>query len=120
MGTYVAIRGWLEVEHEQRSAVQAVLDRHHHDLYSGGWAFPAKAFNWCLYVFFGGDLRLQAVEWLEQQVRELAALQPIDSDKDYPRGLFVVNNELGDSCLWAVREGGVTVEEMPSLSWLGE
>jgi hypothetical protein len=48
MGMYVSVRGWLEADREQRAAVQAVIDAARRDLYSGGWGFPERPFNWSL------------------------------------------------------------------------
>ena len=46
------------------------------DLYSGGWAFPERPFNWALYVFYGGDIREAELPWLREQVESIAALPP--------------------------------------------
>jgi hypothetical protein len=51
------VRGWLQVDHKQREAAESLVAAAHHDLYSGGWGFPSRPFNWPLYVFYGGDLR---------------------------------------------------------------
>lgn len=37
MGMYASVRGWLEVDHKQREAVEAVIAAAGDDLYSGGW-----------------------------------------------------------------------------------
>jgi hypothetical protein len=34
------MRRWLEVDHQQRNAVEAVIAEAHHELSSGGWALP--------------------------------------------------------------------------------
>jgi hypothetical protein len=54
MGMYASVRGWLEVGHRRREVVEAVVAAAHLDLYSGGWAFPRRPFNWTLFVFYGG------------------------------------------------------------------
>jgi hypothetical protein len=89
-------------------------------LYSGGWAFPAKPFNWSLYVFYGGDIRESAVEWFRAQVDQLAALEPVDDDGDRPRGLFLLTDERERVEMWLVRDGAVSVGEAPDFAWLGE
>ncbi|WP_430785718.1 hypothetical protein [Actinoplanes sp. G11-F43] len=117
MGMYTSIRGWLEIDHAQRGAAEAVIARHHHELYSGGWAFPVKPFNWTLYLFFGGDIRDGAVDWFRAQVRELAALTPIDDDGDRPDGMFLLTDEYGTAVTWHVRDGAVTEGPAGSLRW---
>ena len=76
MGMYASVRGWLEVDHKQREAVATVIAAAGHDLYSGGWAFPVRPFNWNLYVFYGGDIREAELPWLREQVESIAALPP--------------------------------------------
>jgi hypothetical protein len=41
MGIYASVRGWLEIDLNQRAAAEEIIERHRHDLYSGGWAFPS-------------------------------------------------------------------------------
>lgn len=118
MGTYASARGWLEIDFGQRAAAEDVIRRHHHDLYSGGWAFPAAPFNWTLYLFYGGDIREGELPWLAGQVTDLAALPPIDDDNDRPTGLFLITDERGGAVTWQIRDGSWTEQSAPSLSWL--
>jgi hypothetical protein len=69
MGMYVSVRGWLEVDHKQREAVESVIAAARRDLYSGGWAFPERPFNWNLHVFYGGDIAELALPWLRERSR---------------------------------------------------
>lgn len=119
MGMFASVRGWVELMHDQRAAAEHVIQRNRHDLYSGGWAFPAEPFNWSLYVFYGGDVRGHEVPWLRSQVEQLAAFPP-DEDGDRPRGLFVVTDERGGAETWQVRDGEVTVYPAPEYAWLAE
>ncbi|GLY49339.1 hypothetical protein [Lentzea sp. NBRC 102530] len=105
MGNYVSVRGWLELSHEQRDAVREVVAAHHHDLYSAGWAVPEKPFNWTLYVTYGGDLRVQALDWLRTQVAAIAKFA--DDDGDHPVGFFLLTGEVDDARAWIVRDGEV-------------
>ncbi len=118
---YASVRGWIELDFGQRAGAELIIERNRHDLYSGGWAFPAKPFNWTLYLFYGGDLRRGALPWLRDQVDNLARLPPVDEDGDRPTGLFVVTAEdqVG-ARIWQVREGSVTDLPAPDLSWLDE
>ena len=115
---YVSVRGWLEVDHEQREAVEAVIAAAHRDLYSGGWAFPPRPFNWTLYVFYGRDIREAELPWLHEQVNSIAVLHPPDEDGDMPVGLFVVSDEGAAVSVWEIRGGLVRDRPAPELGWV--
>jgi hypothetical protein len=36
------MRRWLEVDHKQRNAAEAVIAEARHELYSGEWALPGR------------------------------------------------------------------------------
>ena len=119
MAIYASVRGWLEAGHRQRAAIEEVIAASRHDLYSGGWAFPERPFNWTLYVFYGGDIKNEAgLPWLRQQVEAVAALPPVDDDGDMPAGLFAVTDERGTVRAWEVRDGAVRDRPAPELAWL--
>jgi hypothetical protein len=121
MGMYASIRGWLEIDFEQRVRAEQIIEQSRHDLYSGGWAFPAKPFNWSLYLFYGGDIRRGEVSWLRDQVEQLAVMPAVDEDDDRPTGLFVVTAEDQDGArMWRVRDGAVADLPAPALEWLAE
>jgi hypothetical protein len=105
MGMYVGVRGWIEFTHEQREAVEEVLATHHHDLYSAGWAIPSRPFNSTLYVFYGGNIREQSVDWLRTQVAELARL--VDFEGERPFGFFLLTDEWQQATAWTVQDGDV-------------
>jgi hypothetical protein len=117
---YASARGWLQINFEQRRTAEEIIHRRHHDLYSGGWTFPAAPFNWTLYLFYGGDIREGALDWLRVQVAELATMPPADEDGDCPAGLFLITDERGGAVAWQVRDGIVAQHQATSLSWLGE
>ena len=117
---YASARGWVEIDIKQRSSAEEIIQRHQDGQYSGGWAFPAKPFNWTLYLFYGGDIREGELPWLRAQVTALAALSAIDEDGDRPRGLFLITDERGGAVTWQIRDGGLEEFPAPSLSWLGE
>ena len=117
---YASARGWLELDDQQRVPAEEIIRRHDDGFYSGGWTFPARPFNWTLYLFYGGDLRDGEVPWLRAQVAELAALPPVDEDNDRPTGFFLVTDERGNDVAWEVRDGGVTDRPAPEMSWLDE
>ncbi|MFS8097271.1 hypothetical protein LFM09_09020 [Lentzea alba] len=117
MGMYVAVRGWLEFDHEQRPEIERVLAESEHDC-SGGWMLPPRPFNWTLYLSYGGDVREQAVGSLRAQVAALAALEPVDDDQDWPAGFLMLGDERQQSVSWTVRDGQVIEEPAPpELRW---
>src|SRR5689334_15980939 len=113
MGMYASARGWVELDFAQRSSAEDIIRRHQDGHYSGGWALPAKPFNWTLYLFYGGDIREGELPWLRAQVAELAALPPTDEDGDRPRGLFLITDERNNAVTWQIRDG--IVDERPCL-----
>src|SRR5215472_7717637 len=115
---YVSVRGWLQADHQQRAAVEPVIAAASDDFCSGGWGFPAKPFNWSLYVFYGGDIREGEVGWLRDQVREIAALPPADDDGDMPAGLVVLDDEHGNLAAWEIHDGQVHDRPAPELGWI--
>ncbi|GIF40174.1 hypothetical protein [Actinoplanes xinjiangensis] len=121
MGMYASIRGWLEIDFAQRADAERIIEQNRHELYSGGWAFPSRPFNWSLYLFYGGDIRRGELPWLREQVEQLAGMPPVDEDDDWPSGLFVVTAEDQDGArMWQVRQATVTELPAPGLSWLDE
>jgi len=118
MGMYASVRGWLQADHKQRAAVEAVIEAERRDLYSGGWAFPERPFNASLYVFYGGDIRETELPWLRGQVESLASLIPVDDDGDMPVGLFVISDERATVSVWEIRDGMVRDRSAPELSWV--
>ncbi|GAA3764083.1 hypothetical protein GCM10022379_34840 [Micromonospora maritima] len=121
MGMYASVRGWIEIDFQQRVAAEQIIAQHRHELYSGGWAFPSAPFNWTLYLFYGGDVRQSHLQWLRGQVEQLAVMSPVDDDNDFPRGLFLVTTDEREGAeWWQIREGRLDESPAPDLSWLGE
>ncbi|MEV0285587.1 hypothetical protein AB0H36_15860 [Kribbella sp. NPDC050820] len=121
MGMYVAVRGWLEVDHKQREQVEQTVAAYGRDGYAGGWAFPVKPFNWTLYVFYGGDIRESAVASFRDLVAELARLAPVDEDLDMPAGFFLLSYERQQSTSWTIRDGQLIETLAPAeLRWFAE
>lgn len=118
MGMYVSVRGWVELDFAQKPYAERVIEAYEDGLYSGGWAWPAKPFNWTLYLFYGGDVRESALPEIRAQVEELAALPPVDEDGDRPQGVFVLTDERGQARCWQMRDGTVLDVQAPNLSWL--
>jgi len=112
MGRYAGVRGWLECEHSEvpqlREAIHAASaaggpPESAAARYLKGWVFPETGFNWTAYVFYGGDVRCEFVDWLEAQV--LAAARSLPDVE----GWFRVDVEDGESVWWEVCNGGISV-----------
>jgi hypothetical protein len=118
MGMYASVRGWIELDHKQRQRAEHVIEQGQDGFYSGGWSFPARPFNWTLYLFYGGDVREQALPEIRGQIERLASLPPVDDDGDLPRGLFIVTDERGSAETWEIREGSIHTHMAPEFGWL--
>ncbi|MGW4609910.1 hypothetical protein ACWENS_42760 [Streptomyces sp. NPDC004532] len=107
MAVYVSVRGWLECDRAQLSAIREIIANHADDHYSGGWGFPDHPFNWTSYVFYGGDIQEGDVPWLHDQLVEMATLPPLDEEDSEVQGLFMLTHEVEGLIEWQIREGGV-------------
>jgi hypothetical protein len=70
---------------------------------------PRQPFNWTYYVFYGGDIRQQAVNWLLDQLRDIARIPASDEDGDRVQGLFLASHEVDGMSEWQVRDGRVLI-----------
>jgi hypothetical protein len=108
VGTYVAVRGWLECDVRQLDGIRRLITTHPAG-YEAGWAFRSREFNWSCFAFYGGDLRASELEWFDRQLHAMAALPATDADGDCVRGVFLVSVEGQDAVQWFVRDGSVIV-----------
>ena len=109
MDAYMSVRGWLECDERQLAAIQEIITAHDDGHYSLGWGTPRQHVNWTHCVFFGADIRESAVEWLLEQVREIAAIPASDSDGDRVTGLFFASHEITNMNEWQIRDGQVSI-----------
>ncbi|TXS81182.1 hypothetical protein EAO69_00460 [Streptomyces sp. me109] len=122
MGVFVRIRGWLECDHRQLAQVKEIVAAENPDrTYCGGWGFPARQYNWTSWVFFGADMREQAVDCFLEQLRLVAAIPASDDDNDLVIGLFLVSHEITGISEWQVRDGAVVIGSVNGeYQYLGE
>ncbi|MFC5183473.1 hypothetical protein [Actinomadura harenae] len=119
MGTYASIRGWIELDVSQRQRAEQIIQTHDDGFYSGGWGWPNKPFNWTLYLFYGGDVRVASVPEIREQVERLAQIMPREEgDEMTPRGFFLVTDELGHTETWHIEDGAVVSHPTTELRWL--
>lgn len=109
MGIYVSIRGWLECDEQQLTAMNAIIAAHDDEHYSGGWATPRRPTAWTNYVFYGADIRESAVDWFLEGLREIAQLPASDEDNDRVTGLFLASHEINGMSEWQVHDGQVVI-----------
>jgi hypothetical protein len=107
MAVYVSLRGWLECDRAQLSAIKEIIAERADDHYSGGWGFPAHPFNWTSYVFYGGDIQEADVPWFRDQLAEIAALLPRDEEDSEVQGLFMLTHEIEGLIEWQIRDGRI-------------
>jgi hypothetical protein len=109
VGIYVSVRGWLQCDQRQLAAIQENISSKDDGHYTGGWGLPRQHFNWTYYVFYGGDIREQAVDWLLDQLRDIAQLPASDEDGDRVQGLFLASHEVEGMSEWQIRGGEVVI-----------
>jgi hypothetical protein len=115
---YVSVAGWLEVNCEQRQAVETIIEASQHD-WSGGWGLPARpGSSWSWYVLYGADIREAALPGLRGQVSLIAALPPVDDDGDMPVGVFFLRDERGGVRAWEIRDGKLHDRPAPEFGWM--
>ncbi|MFJ3704693.1 MULTISPECIES: hypothetical protein [unclassified Streptomyces] len=105
MGVYVSIRGWLECDETQLTAVREVIASHEENHYSNGWGSPRRHTSWTHYIFYGADIRASALDWFVDQIKEIARIPASDDDGDLVQGLLLVSHEVEGPSEWQVRDG---------------
>lgn len=109
MGVYVSVRGWVDCYDGQETLVQQIVDRYDEPFYSRGWSVVVGP-NRDVCVVYCGTIREQSVEWLLNQLRDIATLPPpIDVD-DRVRGLFFANHEETGTQEWQIRDGRLVIK----------
>jgi hypothetical protein len=109
VGVYVSVRGWVDCSDGQETLIQEIVDRYDDGFYSRGWSI-VRGPNETACVFYYGTVHEQAVEWLLDQVRNVASLPPPIDVEDRVRGLFFAHHELNGMQEWQVRDGQLFIE----------
>ncbi|MFG2577332.1 hypothetical protein [Streptomyces sp. NPDC048481] len=106
MGVFVRIRGWLECDDLQLVQVKKIVEADDPDrTYSGGWAFPARQYNFTNWAFFGAEMRAPSADWLLERLYRVARLPASDADGDLITGLFLVSHECDGMSEWRIHDG---------------
>jgi len=115
MARYVSIRGWLETRFEDVSKIKNIVDnytkncdkykieKHIAILCNSGWHFPEKPLNWTSYVFYGADIRLIYLDYIEAQLLEILGSV---SDEEEIDGIFYLDIEEEEEkpLVWIIKD----------------
>jgi hypothetical protein len=82
MAYFYSLRGWLELEAEQFeqaiALVKSLQMSYEKDpkpgLYLQGWCWGESPVNWTRYLFYGADVTAEGLEWFQDTLIKLLAL----------------------------------------------
>ena len=131
MGHYVSVRGWIECDKSNFSAIEKVIDKYRMDflkysisqeiaeLYQKGWQIPKDVINWTAYVFYGADIRQYNLDFIKDQIIEIGKI-----DEDIRAYFFIDDDENIENYNWKLLEGVLlefqreNIEQYLSDKWL--
>jgi hypothetical protein len=120
MSHFTSVRGWLQIFSDTTGDVMRIISdfnerardygvsRESADLYMEGWVARKKHINWSSYLFYGADVRTEALPFFESLLREIAekANYQLNNDIFYPRGVFHIDNEDNEqTVIWKISGG---------------
>ena len=120
MGHYVSIRGWMDCPDDQLPEIKNIirsyegraadygLTKEGAEMYNLGWIIPEEHINWTHYIFYGADIRIQYLDFIGDQIRELAEkIYEIDEPyTDRMNGRFDIDDEMEElKFIWQIIEG---------------
>lgn len=115
---YIAVRGWLEIDKEQRDQVRDVIEGYRDHACYHGWIFPEST-GWGYCIFYGTSFREGREVELRELVAELARLPSVDDYfGDRPAGQFLLCDERQQSWMWVVHKG--VIQDVPPAQALHE
>ena len=108
MGTFVSVRGWIELDTEMLPMVRAAIASSSVAArnYESSWHFARGGF--LEFVFFGCTVREAAVPAIAQVLRAIAVIAVEDGEfRDYPEGIFHLAHDDGEMprVVWSFRDG---------------
>ena len=86
MGRYVTVVGWFECAFDDvkmikktinetiESASEFGVDKEIASFYLKGWRIPDEQINWTSFVFFGADIKSEALPYIENQLLMISKL----------------------------------------------
>lgn len=89
MTTYLSLRGWVECDEQHLEEIRKTLvdnqnkidgfslNSEQANLYFKGWRFPEHSAGWQTYVFFGADIKSDALDYI---IAQFEAVTVIDSE----------------------------------------
>lgn len=119
MGMWTAVRGWIELDDEQRREVERTIVEWMDGRFAGGWAFP-EASAWSQFALYGMNVKDLDVPDLFALVKALAQVTPTAYDNDMTMGFFVLTDEYAKVTAWEIAYGEVRVRDAPELAWTAQ
>jgi hypothetical protein len=112
MGRFVSVRGWLEVDEDQRAKVRQLVESNvQRNPYSKCWVFPDIPSGFSCFAFFGCTVRATSLDAVKEQVQAIAeGVFSIDGEfTDYVDGVFHVDGDYDDEhpvhSVWRCADG---------------
>ena len=83
-----------------------------------GWIIPEEPRPWMHYAFYGCDVRIQSVPFIQHQMELIAQIETVDEngDVEHPKGIFHIGSQdkmFVPSQVWKLEGGGLTVHGKP-------
>lgn len=97
MGAYTNIKGWIQIPPSIRNEVlnilQSYLERADEfslrpdlvDWYTSGWVIQNEPINGSLFLFYGGEIRTEAISLIKSQIIQISKLASPDELFEYPK-----------------------------------
>ena len=129
MSRFIFISGSLLCDSEQVSFIKEILpltvavasdyQLTHEEavLYLEGWSFPEPRVNWGSFVFFGGSMKNNGVDYLLYQICYCAEeLKKSGLEEKGLEGCFYLMDEEVDRFLWEIREDKLCIYKINDVS----
>jgi hypothetical protein len=118
MASYSLIRGWLECSFEDVASIQSAvltcwenseefgINRESADLYMNGWFFPKQPLNWTSVIFYGANVRSNALPFLKSCLTKIA-----ESGIEVSGFFHVDNEDRSELLTWSLSEQSMAEEK---------
>ena len=108
MGAYTNIKGWIQIPPQRRADAVKIIEAYSQkggdyslqcdnaEWYNSGWVLQNEAINGALFVFYGGEVRTESIQFIKDQVKDISRLEYNDKDYDYMQssnGLFHLDED---------------------------
>lgn len=123
MGYYFSLRGWLEVDEDERDTVIETLqsliascdsdgsDGDHSRSYLKGWCWCNVMVNWTAYIFYGADVQREGLDLMEDTLALLVTKCPEIRGYSHAQG-----EDHQYNFVYKISNGQLIVEESSTLT----